>query len=168
MCTIPQGISLEISYGYFVIFIIFFIDCLDNFIGDFILIAWGNSLSISYLFPGGFNGFFILVLWVFHCQCHIYSLVVSMDFSFLYLQYFIVNFIYIPCYIQWIFILVPWGFHFQFHIYSPALSLDFPLDFSYGWLALSMNISFHYSYLNNCRPCRNFTLCTFICTNIPY
>ena len=48
------------------------------------------------VFPGAFNGFFILVPWAFHCQFHIYSLALSMDFSFLYLGYFIVNFISIP------------------------------------------------------------------------
>ena len=151
---------MEILYGYFVIFIIFFIDCLGNFIGDFILIAWGISLEISYIFPGTFNGFFILVPWVFHCQCHIipwcfqwifhsctlgislsisyHSLALSMDFSFLYLGYFIVNFIYIPCYVQWIFHSCILGISFSFLYLFPGAFNGFFIEL-FIWMAGTFN-----------------------------
>ena len=143
---------MEISYRYFVIFIIFFIDGLENFIVNFILIAWGISLSISYLFPGAFNGFFILVPWVFHCQSHIipwhfqwifhcqfhlHSLALSMDFSLLYLGHFIVNFISIP-----------WRFHWIFHSCTLGISLSilyiFPATFNGFFIVVPWGFHFQF------------------------
>ena len=106
-------------------------DSLGDFIVNFICIPWrfqlifrsctlGISLSISYLFPGAFNGFFILVPWGFHCQFHIYSLALSIHFSFWYLGDFIVNFIFIPWHFQWIFHSCTLGISFSISYLFPA------------------------------------------------
>ena len=102
---------MEISYGTFhwlsrEFHCLFHSDSLGDFIVNFIFIPccfqWnfhsctlGISLLISYLFPAAFNGFFILVPWVSHCQFHIYSLPLSMGFFIFVPGYFIGPFIWI-------------------------------------------------------------------------
>ena len=101
----PQGISLQISYGLLVSSLyfsflwsrkfhwLFHSDSLGDFIVNFISIAWcfqwtfhscisGISLSISYSFPCLFNKKFIPYLSRFHYEFHIYSLLLSIDFHY--------------------------------------------------------------------------------------